>query len=253
MDQPNLPGEDHNEASDSPVRYLEAVLRSRTGLGIGSNIRLIPFSYLQILVPIEDLIDTLSVRQRLLIVIYFLEIDTHLFRLRNVPNARNQVLIEPPTDRLQSELDEAHRELILINPERYTDFHAGLMNEWLTLLVHSDDPEDKAEGMEILLQHLVNTNGLELSSDNPATDPCSICQDDYLPADSIIILHCHITHRFHRRCIELAPEMMACEGHLNLNKRIVAMAVEPSRGEPVRPGPAGRAEIAPEYTASYSA
>ncbi|KAI7955877.1 hypothetical protein MJO29_007276 [Puccinia striiformis f. sp. tritici] len=279
MDQPNLPGEDHNEALDSPVRYLEAVLRSRTGLGIGSNIRFIPFSYLQILVPIEDLIDTLSVRQRLLIVIYFLEIDTHLFRLRNVPNARNQVLIEPPTDRLQSELDEAHRELILINPERYTDFHAGLMNEWLTLLVHSNDPEDRAEGMEILLQHLVNTNGSELSSDNPATDPCSICQDDYLPADSIIILHCHITHRFHRRCIEtwlilnlhcpicraavgiprvtarraLAPEMMACEGHLNLNKRIVAMAVEPSRGEPVRPGPAGRAEIAPEYTASYSA
>ncbi|POV99888.1 hypothetical protein PSHT_13343, partial [Puccinia striiformis] len=264
MDQPNLPGEDHNEALDSPVRYLEAVLRSRTGLGIGSNIRFIPFSYLQILVPIEDLIDTLSVRQRLLIVIYFLEIDTHLFRLRNVPNARNQVLIEPPTDRLQSELDEAHRELILINPERYTDFHAGLMNE-------------QAEGMEILLQHLVNTNGLELSSDNPATDPCPICQDDYLPADSIIILHCHITHRFHRRCIEtwlilnlhcpicraavgiprvtarraLAPERMACGGHLNLNKRIVAMAVEPSRGEPVRPGPAGRAEIAPEYTASY--
>ncbi|KNF03383.1 hypothetical protein PSTG_03324 [Puccinia striiformis f. sp. tritici PST-78] len=200
MDQPNIPGEDHAGATDEPLDYLGAVVRSGAITRSGDNIQMFPYNYLEILVPIEDLIDTLNDRQQLLIMIYFLEVDTHIFSLRHTP--QNQVPIEQPSDRLQAEADEALRALIMTDPQRYTDFYVELMNEYLTLLIHSEDPEDRLMGMEVLLQHLVNINGSELGSDDPTVDACSICQDDYTSADSIIVLPCHSSHHFHRRCIE---------------------------------------------------
>ncbi|POV95007.1 hypothetical protein PSTT_16524 [Puccinia striiformis] len=154
MDQPILPGEEHNVPMDEPLEYLEAVIHSGAGVRTMANVRFFPFSYLELLAPIEDLIDTLTDRQQLLIMIYFLNADAHIFRLRHPPSARNQVQIEQPSDRLQAEADEALRALIITDPQRYTDFHVELMNDYLTLLIHSDDPEDRAEGIEVLLHHL---------------------------------------------------------------------------------------------------
>ncbi|POW10089.1 hypothetical protein PSTT_06287, partial [Puccinia striiformis] len=164
---PNLPGEDHAGATDEPLDYLGAVVRSGAITRSGDNIQMFPYNYLEILVPIEDLIDTLNDRQQLLIMIYFLEVDTHIFSLRHTP--QNQVPIEQPSDRLQAEADEALRALIMTDPQRYTDFYVELMNEYLTLLIHSEDPEDRLMGMEVLLQHLVNINGSQLGSDDPTS------------------------------------------------------------------------------------
>ncbi|KAH9454324.1 hypothetical protein KEM48_003560 [Puccinia striiformis f. sp. tritici PST-130] len=202
MDQPILPGEEHNVPMDEPLEYLEAVIRSGAGVRTTANVRFFPFSYLELLAPIEDLIDTLTDRQQLLIMIYFLNADAHIFRLRHPPSARNQVQIEQPSDRLQAEADEALRALIITDPQRYTDFHVELMNDYLTLLIHSDDPEDRAEGIEVLLHHLVRINVSELGTDNPDIGACSICQDEYIPGDNIIVLRCHASHNFHRGCIE---------------------------------------------------
>ncbi|KAI7947811.1 hypothetical protein MJO28_009719 [Puccinia striiformis f. sp. tritici] len=196
MDQPNLPGEEEPIVAgavpeevegaqpallEEPLGYLMTVLRS------GANGQLLEFTYLQILVPIEDLINTLTDRQQLLIIVSFLEQDVHMYQLRHVPNPQNQILMR------------THR-------ERYTDFHFELLDEYLNLLIHSEDSQDRAHGMSVLLQHLFNTNGSALESENHRIDTtlalCSICQDDYLPSDGIIVLPCHISHHFHRGCIE---------------------------------------------------
>ncbi|KAH9461119.1 hypothetical protein Pst134EA_017429 [Puccinia striiformis f. sp. tritici] len=115
MDQPNLPGEEEPIVAgavpeevegaqpallEEPLGYLMTVLRS------GANGQLLEFTYLQILVPIEDLINTLTDRQQLLIIVSFLEQDVHMYQLRHVPNPQNQVQIEPPPPCLQAEADE---------------------------------------------------------------------------------------------------------------------------------------------------
>ncbi|KNE98824.1 hypothetical protein PSTG_07846 [Puccinia striiformis f. sp. tritici PST-78] len=201
MDQPNLPGEDSNVAIADIIAHLQDQISSGAVTLIEDHVQLLPYScYLGILVPINDLIGTLDVRQRFLIMIFFLSIDTRIFRLRH--NLQNRIPIDPIPDHLDAEVVEALLALVDTDPQRYDLFFVSLMNEYFTLLMHSDDPEDRLEGMDVLLEHLVNINGPELGSDEPSVDACAICQDDYTPADNIIVLPCHNSHHFHRSCIE---------------------------------------------------
>ncbi|KNE95406.1 hypothetical protein PSTG_11259 [Puccinia striiformis f. sp. tritici PST-78] len=171
MDQPNLPGEEEPIVAGAvpeevegaqpallaePLGYLMTVLRS------GANGQLLEFTYLEILVPIEDLINTLTDRQQLLSIVSFLEQDVHMYQLRHVPNPQNQVQIEPPPPCLQAEADQTLQILMRTHRERYTDFHFELLDEYLNLLIHSEDSQDRAHGMSVLLQHLFNTNGSAL-------------------------------------------------------------------------------------------
>ncbi|KAI9607648.1 hypothetical protein KEM48_003558 [Puccinia striiformis f. sp. tritici PST-130] len=204
MDQPNLPGEDSNVAIADIIAHLQDQISSGAVTLIEDHVQLLPYScYLGILVPINDLIETLDVRQRFLIMIFFLSIDTRIFRLRH--SLQNRIPIDPIPDHLDAEVVEALLALVDTDPQRYDLFFVSLMNEYFTLLMHSDDPEDRLRGMDVLLEHLVNINGPELGSDEPSVDACAICQDDYTPADNIIVLPCHNSHHFHRSCIEVSP------------------------------------------------
>ncbi|POW04747.1 hypothetical protein PSHT_11109 [Puccinia striiformis] len=193
MDQPNLPGEEEPIVAGAVPEEVE---------GAQPALLAEPLGYLM---TVLHLINTLTDRQQLLIV-SFLEQDVHMYQLRHVPNPQNQVQIEPPPPCLQAEADQTLQILMRTHRERYTDFHFELMDEYLNLLIHSEDPQDRAHGMSVLLQHLFNTNGSALESENHRIDTtlalCSICQDDYLPSDGIIVLPCHISHHFHRGCIE---------------------------------------------------
>ncbi|KAH9465571.1 hypothetical protein Pst134EA_013453 [Puccinia striiformis f. sp. tritici] len=212
MDQPNLPGEEEpigTEAGeehlagdlpapnplDDPLEYLRALRLA------GTHSQFLQSRYLEVLVPIQDILDTLPDRQLLLIIVSFVEMDAHIILLRDGPAFMTDRRIEPLSERLQAEADENLQDFIRTYPERYMTFHYQVLNEYTTLLIQYGAPEEKFQAMDVLLQLLVNVDGSELGSDNSAIDACSICQDEYLPADNIIILPCHTSHHFHRRCI----------------------------------------------------
>ncbi|KAI9613188.1 hypothetical protein KEM48_003907 [Puccinia striiformis f. sp. tritici PST-130] len=200
MDQPNLPGEEEPIGTEAGEEHLAGDLPAPNPLDD-------PLEYLRALRLAgthSQFYNPATLKQLLLIIVSFVEMDAHIILLRDGPAFMTDRRIEPLSERLQAEADENLQDFIRTYPERYMTFHYQVLNEYTTLLIQYGAPEEKFQAMDVLLQLLVNVDGSELGSDNSAIDACSICQDEYLPADNIIILPCHTSHHFHRRCIRVS-------------------------------------------------
>ncbi|KAH9440212.1 hypothetical protein MJO29_016021 [Puccinia striiformis f. sp. tritici] len=89
-------------------------------------------------------------------------------------------------------------------------------------LLSSDDPEERASGVGLLLQLLGNTDVAELVIINPYNrNQCSVCLENYSPTDNITVFTCHTTHHFHKECIEKwllqKPDCPLCRSSIRLN------------------------------------
>ncbi|POW09619.1 hypothetical protein PSTT_06639 [Puccinia striiformis] len=160
---------------DDPLEYLRALRLA------GTHSQFLQSRYLEVLVPIQDILDTLPDRQLLLIIVSFVEMDAHIILLRDGPAFMTDRRIEPLSERLQAEADENLQDFIRTYPERYMTFHYQVLNEYTTLLIQYGAPEEKSQAMDVLLQLLVNVDGSELGSDNSAIDACSSAKMNTYP------------------------------------------------------------------------
>jgi uncharacterized protein (DUF362 family) len=44
---------------------------------------------------------------------------------------------------------------------------------------------------------------LEASQTGPSSISCAVCFEEYVESDTVIILPCHPSHRFHRICLRV--------------------------------------------------
>ncbi|KAA1108898.1 hypothetical protein PGT21_028524 [Puccinia graminis f. sp. tritici] len=72
-------------------------------------------------------------------------------------------------------------------------------NRVIQRLINQTDPVR----LDTLLDRLTNTNLTALLSDSPQTDSikCTVCLQEYVEADGVVVLPCHPSHHFHRACI----------------------------------------------------
>ncbi|POW11718.1 hypothetical protein PSTT_05091, partial [Puccinia striiformis] len=166
MDQRNLPGEAGPSGSSSP--------RPPT------------FRYSEILIPIEDLLDTLPELQRVYIKKFYDNLDRDISMLKYGPTPENQ---------------KPSRNLARFIRLDSTLFKAELDDTYSDLNLHSE-----AEGLDDLLSRLGKTELSKLISMNTngadEIPKCTICWAEYLHADRITTLPCHEKHHFHESCIE---------------------------------------------------
>ncbi|KAI7942124.1 hypothetical protein MJO28_012151 [Puccinia striiformis f. sp. tritici] len=66
-----------------------------------------------------------------------------------------------------------------------------------------------------LLDDLTNTHPMALLSAGPKTEnpSCAVCVEEYVESDAIVCLQCHISHHFHRACIQKWLETCALVHH----------------------------------------
>lgn len=99
--------------------------------------------------------------------------------------------MEDQIQNLASGLDDGTRHFIV---EFTTHLSAQLFRTWTASLPARN-----------LLDNLTHINAASMTSTAPGstTLACSICLDSYLPSDTLVVLPCHTTHHFHRRCIHV--------------------------------------------------
>ncbi|KAI7940168.1 hypothetical protein MJO28_013820 [Puccinia striiformis f. sp. tritici] len=186
MDQRNLPGEAGPSGSSSP--------RPPT------------FRYSEILIPIEDLLDTLPELQRVYIKKFYDNLDRDISMLKYGPTPENQKPVSEPTYHRLQEYERAVTQFSKIYPARFDAFQAELDDTYSDLNLHSGVYSRRAEGLDDLLSRLGKTELSKLISMNTngadEIPKCTICWAEYLHADRITTLPCHEKHHFHESCIE---------------------------------------------------
>jgi hypothetical protein len=84
-------------------------------------------------------------------------------------------------------------------------FYSEARREIGRLIDNPDHIAAARQNIDPLLDSLINTNLTSLSLDVPQNDStkCTVCLEDYVESDVIVVLPCHPTHHFDRRCIHV--------------------------------------------------
>ncbi|KAA1116410.1 hypothetical protein PGT21_013111 [Puccinia graminis f. sp. tritici] len=165
---------------------------------------ILTYRYLPVLIPIEDLIERLSARQRSLVLQYFGIIDCIFSRLVVGPTEQNTPKDQHPRGaRADGEIDLAIKQLKALDPLRFQHFRQNLRDDLHDLRLHSMYSADRRAALDVLLDRLGLTHMSELLPNHPhrATPHCSLCFMKYPPDTSAVVLPCNPTHHFHPICI----------------------------------------------------
>ncbi|EFP92451.1 hypothetical protein PGTUg99_031451 [Puccinia graminis f. sp. tritici] len=151
-----------------------------------------------------EMLQTLTPEQRLIVEGFENRTITVRRELVNSPAQDNNRMVA--LREFLDHLEELRR--ILANLPRETArmierFYAEAHREIDRLMDNPDHIAAARQNIDPLLDSLINTNLTSLSSDVPQHDStkCTVCLEEYAESDVIVVLPCHPTHHFDRRCI----------------------------------------------------
>ncbi|WAQ89706.1 hypothetical protein PtA15_11A397 [Puccinia triticina] len=158
---------------------------------------------------VEDLIDLLEPEHQILVEHFFDNMNNIFSERANNLNINQARLTHEELHRHFGDFEATLRAFQLleaVNPCWLEEVMDDLREALLDLNPDSTLIARRAYRVAHMLDRVNNTTAVSsLVAKNPAREPagCSVCLTDYRPYSHIVVLPCHPSHHFHRRCIEV--------------------------------------------------
>ncbi|KAI7947888.1 hypothetical protein MJO28_009796 [Puccinia striiformis f. sp. tritici] len=157
---------------------------------------------------LKQVIQTLTTKNQVTLQNFFNGTNRMAAELVNNPNRRSFT----PEETLAHVGDLGAIQRIAESLDQYT---SRLLEGFLAQAMQLHRVAAAEQDIRRLLEDLTNTHPMALLSAGPKTEnpSCAVCVEEYVKSDGIVCLQCHISHHFHRACIQKWLETCALVHH----------------------------------------